>query len=122
MVRTFNLVSQAFTSLAFVCAVLAVLAVPSNARGDPITDCQNLCMSNCFGSCTDPSSTDCKVCVEACDANCVAQNTGPQQCPNKLDPQGNFLGCLNPGAQCTLPTKKSTCTVTMSGKGCTCAP
>lgn len=42
------------------------------------------------------------------------------QCPGNLDPNNNYLGCVNAGAQCSDGTHPGLCGDSPSSTGCTC--
>jgi hypothetical protein len=100
--------------LAGVCAVLALLAMPSSARADQVQECQKCCTGKGF------SGTDYSNCVGWCmqgGGDCGAQYT----CPSNVK-DGKYLGCTDPGKQCNYGDKLGSCGDAPLGSACTCKP
>ena len=105
MTKLFDLASDVMTSLALLCAILAVLAVPNTAQADPIDDCKASCGPACLasGDCTDQNSPQCTACKNACLATCLADSGLGMACDVTCTASKPMCGigvCAPPPADC----------------------
>lgn len=114
MTRVYDFAAKLSGSLALVCAILAVLATPSSARADDLTNCQNCCAQTYTWG-----SIEWNSCVSTCmqgAGSCAAANRcdGDDACSN---------GCISEDVKdCGIA--KGQCNkggVTACG-ACTCQP
>ena len=113
MSAIYGFASRLSGCLAGLCAILALLALPSGAQADTASDCTACCQSKGF---TDQQLSEC---VGFC-----MQGSGPcalaGQCPSKADAKGKCDGCVAPGKQCEIsPGNPGLCTPT-ANKCCNC--
>ena len=113
----FNFASKLCGSLAGVCAILAVLAVPSTAWADDLTECQDCCAGQIDPEMDPAGYNDC--------VNSCMQGTGAcgfaSQCPSKIQNK-KYLGCVNAGLKCDCNGSPSTCQDSKNKSLCTCCP
>ena len=114
MSAIYGFASRLSGCMAGLCAILALLALPSPSRADTLSDCQACCREKGF---VDQQLSEC---VGYC-----MQGSGPcsiaSQCPG-IEKNGVYQGCVAAGIVCQLPGKASTCGNSVNGKHCTCLP
>lgn len=113
MTRLYDFASRLSGCLAGVCAVLALLATPSSARADDLSDCQQCCEGQDpeHGAIYDECVTQCMQGAGACGF--------AAQCPSIIQ-NGKYISCVNPGGQCIFGGVKSTCGDSKGKVLCTC--